>query len=76
MSKHLELGGDIGFMGQPVGAEIEIGHGRSRSYQGGDIYWSQDTGARAVFTGNVGCLLQIARHLRDPQTFAEEIARG
>ena len=22
------------------------------------------TGARAVFTGNVGCLLQIARHLR------------
>jgi glycolate oxidase iron-sulfur subunit len=23
-----------------------------------------DTGARAVFTGNVGCLLQIARHLR------------
>jgi glycolate oxidase iron-sulfur subunit len=24
-----------------------------------------DTGAQAVFTGNVGCLLQIARHLRD-----------
>jgi glycolate oxidase iron-sulfur subunit len=24
----------------------------------------QGTGARAVFTGNVGCLLQIARHLR------------
>jgi glycolate oxidase iron-sulfur subunit len=24
-----------------------------------------DTGARAVFSGNVGCLLQIARHLRD-----------
>ena len=24
-----------------------------------------DTGARAVFTGNVGCLLQIARSLRD-----------
>ena len=24
-----------------------------------------DTGARAVFTGNVGCLLQIARHLRE-----------
>jgi glycolate oxidase iron-sulfur subunit len=23
-----------------------------------------DTGAEAVFTGNVGCLLQIARHLR------------
>ena len=23
-----------------------------------------DTGARAVFTGNVGCLLQIGRHLR------------
>src|SRR5262249_50027304 len=23
------------------------------------------TGAQAVFTGNVGCLLQIARHLRD-----------
>ena len=23
------------------------------------------TGADAVFTGNVGCLLQIARHLRD-----------
>jgi glycolate oxidase iron-sulfur subunit len=22
------------------------------------------TGAQAVFTGNVGCLLQIARHLR------------
>jgi glycolate oxidase iron-sulfur subunit len=26
-----------------------------------------DTGARAVFTGNVGCLLQIARYLRDQQ---------
>ena len=25
-----------------------------------------DTGARAVFTGNVGCLLQIGRHLRAP----------
>jgi glycolate oxidase iron-sulfur subunit len=24
----------------------------------------RETGARAVFTGNVGCLLQIARHLR------------
>jgi glycolate oxidase iron-sulfur subunit len=24
-----------------------------------------DTGAQAVFTGNVGCLLQIARHLRE-----------
>jgi glycolate oxidase iron-sulfur subunit len=24
-----------------------------------------DTGARAVFTGNVGCLLQIARYLRE-----------
>ena len=23
-----------------------------------------DTGAQAVFTGNVGCILQIARHLR------------
>jgi glycolate oxidase iron-sulfur subunit len=26
-----------------------------------------DTGARAVFTGNVGCLLQIARYLREQQ---------
>jgi glycolate oxidase iron-sulfur subunit len=26
-----------------------------------------DTGARAVFTGNVGCLLQIARYLREAQ---------
>lgn len=26
-----------------------------------------DTGAEAVFTGNVGCLLQIGRHLRDQQ---------
>jgi glycolate oxidase iron-sulfur subunit len=26
-----------------------------------------DTGARAVFTGNVGCLLQIARYLREEQ---------
>jgi glycolate oxidase iron-sulfur subunit len=26
-----------------------------------------DTGAQAVFTGNVGCLLQIARHLRAEQ---------
>jgi glycolate oxidase iron-sulfur subunit len=25
----------------------------------------RDTGARAVFAGNVGCLLQIGRHLRD-----------
>src|SRR6059058_3407169 len=24
-----------------------------------------DTGAQAVFTGNVGCLLQISRHLRE-----------
>jgi glycolate oxidase iron-sulfur subunit len=24
-----------------------------------------DTGAQAVFTGNVGCLLQIARYLRE-----------
>jgi glycolate oxidase iron-sulfur subunit len=24
-----------------------------------------DTGAQAVFTGNVGCLLQIGRHLRE-----------
>jgi glycolate oxidase iron-sulfur subunit len=27
----------------------------------------ESTGARAVFTGNVGCLLQIARHLRGRQ---------
>ncbi len=25
------------------------------------------TGATAVFTGNVGCLLQIARYIRDEQ---------
>jgi glycolate oxidase iron-sulfur subunit len=26
------------------------------------------TGAQAVFTGNVGCILQIARHLRNVRT--------
>jgi hypothetical protein len=47
-SKYLDLGGDSGFLRNPVGPEQTVGKGRMRAYQGGNIYWSRETGAHEV----------------------------
>ena len=53
--KYLQLGGSNGFLGQPKdeGAgsnEMDTGDGRGRvrDFQGGSIYWTQETGAHEV----------------------------
>jgi len=47
-SKYLDLGGPGSFLRSPTGPEKVIGKGRVRTYQGGTIYWSFDSGAHEV----------------------------
>src|SRR5262245_55794350 len=48
--KYATLGGPKSFLGVPVGPETTApdGVGRFRHYQGGSIYWTQQTGAYEV----------------------------
>ncbi|MFP5220287.1 MAG: LGFP repeat-containing protein, partial [Actinomycetes bacterium] len=47
-AKWKELGGAGGVLGDPVGTEYDAATGRAQDYQGGTVYWSSKTGARAV----------------------------
>jgi hypothetical protein len=47
--KYIALGGPNGFLGDPVGPEIDLPDGGSyRDFQGGSIYWSSQNGAFEV----------------------------
>jgi hypothetical protein len=56
-SKYQSLGGSGGSLGAPNAPEKSIGKGRYRSYDGGNIYWSADTGAHAVWRPLLQCYL-------------------
>lgn len=47
---YLDLGAETSFLGASLGPEAAVGDGRGRlvRYQGGTIYWTKATGARAV----------------------------
>jgi len=49
-TKHTQLGGNAGLIGEPAGAETTCpdGHGRFRHYTRGSIYWHPATGAHEV----------------------------
>lgn len=47
-SKYQDLNGPRGFLGQPTASEQKKGKGLFRTFQGGHIYWSVDTGAHEV----------------------------
>ncbi|MFE5457440.1 LGFP repeat-containing protein [Nocardia sp. NPDC056564] len=44
-----EFGGAGSFLGAPLGPATEVAGGAERAYQGGVIYFSPDTGAKAVY---------------------------
>ncbi|WP_405162738.1 hypothetical protein OG203_41790 [Nocardia sp. NBC_01499] len=44
-----EFGGSGSFLGAPLGPATEVAGGAERAYQGGVIYYSPDTGAKAVY---------------------------
>jgi len=47
--KYVSLGGEGGFLGQPLSGEsTRDGYGRFRHFQGGSIYWTPNTGAWEV----------------------------
>lgn len=54
--KYLALGGVNGFLGNPVGPEMNApdGYGRFRHFQGGSIYWTSSTGAHVVHGAILG----------------------
>lgn len=54
--KYVELGGVSGRLGLPVDAEVDIAGGRMRRYLGGDIYYSQASGAHVVWGAILGTL--------------------
>lgn len=61
-SKYLSLGGPASFLRNPTAAETTIGTGRMRTYQGGTIYWSANSGTHVV----TGAILQSFNSLGGP----------
>ncbi len=51
--RYAALGGPTGRLGLPIGPETQIQDGYQQSFQGGQIYWSPDTGARETW-GAIG----------------------
>lgn len=51
LGKYLELNGTDGFMRLPISDEEGIPGGRVSRFQGGEIFWSPETGAHAVYGG-------------------------
>lgn len=61
-AKWTQLGGSSGVLGSPVGGEYTVKGGKAQDYAGGRIYYSESTGAAAVY----GAILGRYDKLRGP----------
>ncbi|GAA5108731.1 LGFP repeat-containing protein [Nocardia iowensis] len=59
---HTQFGGEGSFLGAPLGPATDIAGGAERAYQGGVIYYSPDTGAKAMY----GVILDKYKSLGGP----------
>jgi len=64
-SHYVSLGGPSSYLGAVTGPEYAVPGGRAQDFVGGTIYWSPDTGARAVH----GLIADRYRALGGPASF-------
>ena len=58
-AKWEQLSWERGLLGYPVSDEVAVTGGRASQFQGGNVYWSESTGAHEVHGAILGRYLQL-----------------